>query len=132
MGGGNRGGGHTSTGAEGDGMKSQIVGIKALCGLNGIIRKRAIMAVAEMDSTPWLASARVGLGGGIVLAITRSEAGRLQCRRVNMKSDRDRRLDTLEMTASAAVAWTWRLKNNATNRPDLGVRGDRSLEKRGV
>ena len=132
MGIGNSGAGDSGTGNEGDGMKSQIVGLKSLCGLKGLIRKRAIMAVCEMDSTPWLASARVGIGGGIVLAITRSEVGRLQCRRVNMKSDRDRRLDTLEMTASAAVAWTWRLKNNATNRPDLGVRGDRSLEKRGA
>ena len=132
MGAGNRGGGHTSTGAEGDGMKSQIVGLKSLCGLKGIVRKRALLAICEMDSTPWLASARVGIGGGIVLAITRSEVGRLQCRRVNMKSDRDRRLDALEMTASAAVAWVWRVKNNATNRPDLGVRGDRSLEKRGA
>ena len=132
MGIGNSGGGHTSTGAEGDGMKSQIVGLKSLCGLKGLVRKRAIMAVAEMDSTPWLASARVGLGGGIVLAITRSEVGRLQCRRVNVKDARDRRLDALEMTASAAVAWVWRVKNNATNRPDLGVRGDRSLEKRGA
>ena len=113
-------------------MKSQIVGIKALCGLKGIVRKRAIMAVAEMDSTPWLASARVALGGGIVLAITRSEVGRLQCRRVNMKSDRDRRLDALEMTASAAVAWTWRVKNGATNRPDLGIRAGGVLEVRGA
>ena len=113
-------------------MKSQIVGIKALCGLKGIIRKRAIMAVCEMDSTPWLASARVALGGGVVLSVTRSEAGRLQCRRVNMKSDRDRRLDALEMTASAAVSWTSRVKNNATNRPDLGVRGGGVLEVRGA
>ena len=113
-------------------MKSQIVGLKSLCGLKGIIRKRAIMAVAEMDSTPWLASARVGIGGGIVLTVTRGDAGRLQCRRVNVKDARDRRLDALEMTASAAVSWTWRVKNGATNRPDLGVRGDRSLEKRGV
>ena len=113
-------------------MKSQIVGIKALCGLKGITRTRAILAICEMDSTEWLASARVALGGGVVLSVTRSEAGRLQCRRVNMKSDRDRRLDALEMTASAAVAWTWRVKNGATNRPDLGVRGDRSLEKRGT
>ena len=113
-------------------MKSQIVGIKALCGLKGIIRKRAIMAVAEMDSVPWLASARVGIGGGIVLTVTRADANRLQIRRVNVKDDRDRKLDNLEMTASAAVAWTWRVKNGATNRPDLGVRGDRSLEKRGV
>ena len=132
MGGGNRGGGHTSTGAEGDGMKSQIVGLKSLCGLKGIVRKRALLAICEMDSTPWLASARVGIGGGIVLTVTRGDAGRLQVRRVNVKDARDRRLDALEMTASAAVAWTWRLKNNATNRPDLGVRGDRSLEKRGV
>ena len=113
-------------------MKSQVVGIKALCGLKGIVRKRAIMAVAEMDSTPWLASARVALGGGIVLTVTRGDAGRLQCRRVNMKSDRDRRLDALEMTASAAVAWTWRVKNNATNRPDLGVRAGGVLEVRGA
>ena len=113
-------------------MKSQIVGLKSLCGLKGIVRKRALLAICEMDSTPWLASARVGLGGGVVLSVTRSEAGRLQCRRVNMKSDRDRKLDNLEMTASAAVAWVWRVKNNATNRPDLGVRGDRSLEKRGA
>ena len=113
-------------------MKSQIVGLKSLCGLKGIVRKRAILAVCEMDSTPWLASARVGLGGGIVLAITRSEVGRLQCRRVNMKSDRDRRLDALEMTASAAVAWRWRVANGATNRPDLGVRGGGVLEIRGA
>ena len=113
-------------------MKSQIVGLKSLCGLKGIIRKRAIMAVCEMDATPWLASARVGIGGGVVLAITRSEAGRLQIRRVNMKSDRERRLEALEMTASAAVAWRWRVANGATNRPDLGVRNALSLEKRGV
>ena len=132
MGIGNSGGGHTSTGAEGDGMKSQIVGLKSLCGLKGLVRKRAIMAVAEMDSTPWLASARVGLGGGIVLAITRSEVGRLQCRRVNVKDARDRRLDALEQTASAAVAWTWRVKNGATNRPDLGIRAGGVLEVRGA
>ena len=132
MGIGNSGAGDSGTSNEGDGMKSQIVGLKSLCGLKGVIRKRAVMAVCEMDSTPWLASARVGLGGGVVLSVTRSEAGRLQCRRVNMKNDRDRKLDNLEMTASAAVAWTWRVKNNATNRPDLGVRGDRSLEKRGA
>ena len=132
MGGGNRGGGHTSTGAEGDGMKSQIVGLKSLCGLKGIVRQRALLAICEMDSTPWLASARVGIGGGIVLTVTRGDAGRLQVRRVNVKDARDRRLDALEMTASAAVSWTWSIKNNATNRPDLGVRGDRSLEKRGV
>ena len=113
-------------------MKSQIVGLKSLCGLKGITRKRAILAICEMDSTEWLASARVALGGGVVLSVTRSEAGRLQCRRVNMKSDRDRRLDALEMTASAAVAWTWRVKNGATNRPDLGVRGGGVLEVRGV
>ena len=113
-------------------MKSQIVGLKSLCGLKGIIRKRAIMAVAEMDSTPWLASARVGLGGGIVLAITRSEVGRLQIRRVNVKDDRDRKLDNLEMTASAAVAWTWRVKNGATNRPDLGIRAGGVLAVRGA
>ena len=113
-------------------MKSQIVGLKSLCGLKGVIRKRALLAICEMDSTPWLASARVGLGGGIVLTVTRADANRLQIRRVNVKSDRDRRLDALEMTASAAVSWTWRIKNNATTRPDLGVRGDRSLEKRGA
>ena len=113
-------------------MKSQIVGIKALCGLKGIIRKRAIMAVCEMDSTPWLASARVALGGGVVLCVTRSEAGRLQCRRVNMKNDRDRRLDALEMTASAAVAWRWRVANGATHRPDLGIRAGGVLEVRGA
>ena len=113
-------------------MKNQIVGIKALCGLKGIIRKRAIMALAEMDATPWLGSARVALGGGFVLSVTRSEAGRLQCRRVNIKDARDRRLDALEMTASAAVAWTWRVKNNATHRPDLGVRGGGVLEVRGA
>ena len=128
----NRGGGHTSTGAEGDGMKSQIVGIKALCGLKGIIRKRALLAVCEMDSTPWLASARVGIGGGIVLTVTRGDCNRLQIRRVNVKDARDRRLDALEMTASAAVAWTWRVKNGATNRPDLGVRGGGVLEVRGA
>ena len=113
-------------------MKSQIVGIKALCGLKGIIRKRAILAVAEMDSTPWLASARVGLGGGIVLTVTRGDCNRLQIRRVNVKDARDRRLEALEMTASAAVSWTWRVKNNATNRPDLGVRGGGVLEVRGA
>ena len=113
-------------------MKNQIVGIKALCGLKGIIRKRAIMALAEMDSTPWLASARVGIGGGIVLTVTRGDAGRLQVRRVNVKDARDRKLDNLEMTASAAVAWTWRVKNNATNRPDLGVRGGGVFEVRGA
>ena len=113
-------------------MKSQIVGIKALCGLKGIIRKRAILAVAEMDSTPWLASARVALGGGIVLTVTRGDAGRLQVRRVNVKDARDRRLDALEQTASAAVAWTWRVKNGATNRPDLGIRAGGVLEVRGA
>ena len=113
-------------------MKSQIVGLKSLCGLKGIIRKRAIMAMAEMDSTPWLASARVGLGGGIVLTVTRADADRLQIRRVNVKDDRDRKLDNMEMTASAAVAWTWRVKNGATNRPDLGVRGGGVLEVRGT
>ena len=113
-------------------MKSQIVGLKSLCGLKGIIRKRALLAVCEMDSTPWLASARVGIGGGIVLTVTRGDAGRLQVRRVNVKDARDRRLDALEMTASAAVAWTWRVKNNATNRPDLGVRGGGVLEVRGA
>jgi len=113
-------------------MKSQVVGMKALCGLKGIIRKRAIMAVAEMDATPWLASARVALGGGVVLSVTRSDADRLQIRRVNIKCDRDRRLDALEQTASQAVAWTWRVKNNATNRPDLGVRGGGVLEIRGA
>ena len=132
MGGYNRGAGDSGTGNEGHVMKCSIVGLKSLCGLKGIVRKRALLAICEMDSTPWLASARVGIGGGIVLAITRSEVGRLQCRRVNMKNDRDRRLDALEMTASAAVSWTWRVKNNATNRPDLGVRGGGVLEVRGA
>ncbi|MEI6326218.1 MAG: hypothetical protein WCO91_12260 [Gemmataceae bacterium] len=113
-------------------MKSQIVGLKALCGLKGIIRKRALLAVCEMDSTPWLASSRVGLGNGVVLSVTRADADRLQIRRVNIKCDRDRRLDALEMTASAAVAWTWRVRNGATNRPDLGVRGGGVLEIRGA
>ena len=113
-------------------MKSQIVGLKSLCGLKGIVRKRALLAICEMDSTPWLASARVGIGGGIVLTVTRADDNRLQIRRVNVKDARDRRLDALEMTASAAVSWTWRVKNGATHRPDLGVRGDRSLEKRGA
>ena len=132
MGIGNRGAGDSGTGNEGDGMKSQIVGLKSLCGLKGLIRKRALLAVCEMDSTPWLASARVGIGGGIVLTVTRADDNRLQIRRVNVKDARDRRLDALEMTASAAVSWTWRVKNGATHRPDLGVRGDRSLEKRGA
>ena len=113
-------------------MKSQIVGLKSLCGLKGIIRKRALLAVCEMDSTPWLASARVGIGGGIVLTVTRADAGRLQVRRVNVKDARDRRLDALEQTASAAVAWTWRVKNGATNRPDLGIRAGGVLEVRGA
>ena len=132
MGIGNSGAGNCGTCAEGHGMKSQIVGIKALCGLKGIIRKRAILAVCEMDSTPWLASARVALGGGIVLAITRSEVGRLQCRRVNMKDHRDRLLDSLEQTASQAVSWRWRVANGATHRPDLGVRAGGVLEVRGA
>ena len=111
-------------------MKSQIVGIKALCGLKGVTRRRALMAVVEMDSTPWLASARVGLGRGIVLTVTRADADRLQVRRVNLKDDRDRRLDSLEQTASAAVAWRWRVANGATHRPDLGIRGGGILETR--
>ena len=113
-------------------MKSQIVGIRALCGLKGTIRKRALLAVCEMDSTPWLASSRVALGAGIVLTVTRADGNRLQVRRVNVKDAKDRRLDNLEMTASAAVAWTWRVKNGATHRPDLGVRGGGVLEIRGV
>ena len=132
MGIGNSGAGDSGTGNEGDGMKSQIVGLKSLCGLKGLIRKRAIMAVCEMDSTPWLASARVGIGGGIVLTVTRADDNRLQIRRVNVKDARDRRLDALEMTASAAVSWTWRVKNGATNRPDLGIRAGGVLELRGA
>ena len=113
-------------------MKSQIVGLKSLCGLKGVIRKRALLAICEMDAQPWMSSSRVGLGAGIVLTVTRADALRLQIRRVNVKDARDRRLDALEMTASAAVAWTWRIKNNATNRPDLGVRGGGVLEVRGA
>ena len=113
-------------------MKSQIVGLKSLCGLKGLVRKRALLAICEMDAQPWMSSSRVGLGAGIVLTVTRADALRLQIRRVNVKDARDRRLDALEMTASAAVAWTWRIKNNATNRPDLGVRGGGVLEVRGA
>ena len=113
-------------------MKSQIVGLKSLCELKGIVRKRALLAICEMDAQPWMSSSRVGLGAGIVLTVTRADALRLQIRRVNMKDHRDRLLDTLEMTASAAVAWTWRVKNGATHRPDLGVRAGGVLEVRGA
>ena len=113
-------------------MKSQIVGLKSLCGLKGIVRKRALLAICEMDAQPWMSSSRVGLGAGIVLTVTRADALRLQIRRVNMKDHRDRLLDSLEQTASQAVSWRWRVANGATHRPDLGVRGDRSLEKRGA
>ena len=128
----NRGAGSCGTGAEGHGMKSQIVGLKSLCGLKGLVRKRALLAVCEMDAQPWMSSSRVGLGAGIVLTVTRADALRLQIRRVNMKDHRDRLLDSLEQTASQAVSWRWRVANGATHRPDLGVRAGGVLEVRGA